>query len=205
MVALALQLVGGRDVESSVTSPDEGLLRAISAKDQSAFNKLVQRHYAVVYRVVWRMLNGHADAEDVTQETFLRLWNNPSQIKDAAALRGWLVRVASNLVYDRSRRNRTTEIEKADEIPDDASNAAEQLDQSRASQRLNDAIARLPDRQRLALTLVQFEQFSNIAAASALEISVDACESLLARARRTLKQELSKDYRSMLQALSGER
>jgi RNA polymerase sigma-70 factor (ECF subfamily) len=59
----------------------------------------------------------------------------------------------------------------------------------------------LPERQRLAITLVYFEGMSNIAAASVMEISVDAIESLLARGRRTLKETLADDWRGLLEEL----
>ncbi len=205
MLALALDLVAGQDLEENASAIDARLLAAASHRDQSAFEKLVRRHYQVVYRVVWRLMNGHADAEDVTQEAFLRLWNNPSQLREAGALRGWLIRVASNLVMDRFRKGHTVDIDAVAEVADNRPDAAVSLDRTSVAQRMDGAIARLPDRQRLALVLAQFEQMSNGAAAATMELSVDAFESLLARARRGLKQELSGEWRDMLAVLADER
>jgi RNA polymerase sigma-70 factor, ECF subfamily len=92
-------------------------------------------------------------------------------------------------------------LEAAAEIADPAPNAPTMMDQSFIAKRMDAVIALLPDRQKLALTLVHFEQMTNIAAAAAMEISVDALESLLARARRGLKLMLAQDGKLMLAAL----
>ena len=101
-------------------------------------------------------------------------------------------RVALNLCYDRMRRRR----EKADPdagllVADPAPLASEAwLAQQRAA-KVQAALAALPERQRAALALVHFQDMSNIAAAEALEISVEALESLLARGRRAMKAALA--------------
>lgn len=185
--------------------PDADLLARAATRDQAAFAALVDRHFPVVHRVVWRMMNGHADAEDVAQEAFLRLWREPAQVREAGALRGWLIRVASNLVMDRFRTKPMQEIDDGFEIADERSTAEESLDRSRAVATIDAAVAGLPERQRLALTLVHFEQMTNIAAAAIMEVSVDALESLLARARRSLKQRLAADKTLLLATLATER
>jgi RNA polymerase sigma-70 factor, ECF subfamily len=78
----------------------------------------------------------------------------------------------------------------------------QQLEKSRVAKRMDQAIAKLPERQRLALTLVHFEQFSNIKASEIMDVSVDALESLLARARRALKQDLTDEWQDMLHAIA---
>ena len=69
--------------------------------------------------------------------------------------------------------------------------------------RVNRAIASLPERQKLAVTLVYFEGMSNISAASVMEISVDAIESLLTRGKRALRESLAEDWRGLLDELSS--
>jgi RNA polymerase sigma-70 factor, ECF subfamily len=184
---------------------DTDLLALAAKQDGAAFAALVDRHFQVVHRVVWRMMNGHADAEDVAQEAFLRLWRNPAQVREAGALRGWLIRVASNLVTDRFRTKPMQEIDDGFEIADERSTAEETLDRSRAVATIDAAVAQLPERQKLALTLVHFEQMTNIAAAAIMEVSVDALESLLARARRSLKERLATDKTMLLATLATER
>lgn len=184
---------------------DSDLLARAGARDGSAFAALVDRHFPVVHRVVWRMMNGHADAEDVAQEAFLRLWRNPAQVRDAAALRGWLIRVANNLVMDRFRTKPMVEMDDGLEIADGRATAEERLGHAEAVATIDAAVAGLPERQKLALTLVHFEHMSNIAAAAVMEVSVDALESLLARARRSLKERLAPEKSLLLATLAAER
>lgn len=179
-------------------APDAALLEAAARRDQKAFGVLVSRYYKDVYRVVWRLNGGHADTDDVTQETFMRLWANPGQLREAKALKGWLLRVASNLVMDRYRQRPMEEIEAAEHVTDGRPGADAEVDAKYVARVVDGAVAALPERQKLALTLVHFEQMSNIAAAAAMEVSVDALESLLARARRGLKEKLGADGRHLL-------
>ena len=190
---------------SSLHHPsDAELLLAAARQDQTAFSVLVQRYYPVVHRVVWRTMNGHADAEDIAQEAFLRLWKNPAQVREAGALKGWLMRVASNMAMDRFRAKATTDLDAAEHLSDGRPGAEQLMSQSWAAKRVDLAIATLPDRQRLALTMVHFEQFTNIEAAAAMDLSIDALESLLSRARQSLKKFLASEKHLLLATLQTE-
>jgi RNA polymerase sigma-70 factor, ECF subfamily len=179
---------------------DAEVLDAVTRQDQSAYACLVKRHYQAVYRVAWRACRNAADSEDVTQEAFLKLWNNPAQLRDGNALKGWLMRVASNLVIDKFRQKPMQALDDAAHVADQATPAGVAMDRAHVARRMDVAIASLPERQRLALAMVHFEHMTNIAAAKAMEISVDALESLLARGRRTLKELLAADGRQLLAA-----
>jgi RNA polymerase sigma-70 factor, ECF subfamily len=183
------------------SATDAILLEASARHVEAAFVVLIQRYQRDVYRLVWRISGGHADSEDIAQETFLRLWGNPSQVREAKALKGWLLRVASNMVMDRYRRKPTLNLEAAEDVVDLAPGPDGCRELSQVSRAVDAAIAQLPDRQRMALALVHFEQMSNIAAAEVMELSVDALESLLARARRRLKEILGSAGRDMLLAM----
>ena len=78
-----------------------------------------------------------------------------------------------------------------------------ELEEQAVTARVNQAIASLPERQKLAVTLVYFEGMSNISAASVMEISVDAIESLLTRGKRALRESLAEDWRGLLDELSS--
>lgn len=183
------------------SATDAALLEASARHVEPAFVVLIQRYQRDVYRLVWRISAGHADSEDIAQETFLRLWVNPAQVREAKALKGWLLRVASNMVMDRYRRKPMLNIEAAEDIADMAPGPDGWRELSQVSRAVDTAVAQLPDRQRMALALVHFEQMSNIAAAEVMELSVDALESLLARARRRLKEILGPEGREMLLAV----
>ena len=191
--------VSARNTENDLSDDsDSALLAAAAAGDEKAFAGLVERHYDIIYRVVWRVTSGHADTEDMVQEAFLKLWNNPSQVRHGVALRGWLMRVATNLAIDRARRKQASNIDDQPEIAASGPDALDQVVGDRSANEINSALARLPERQRLALSLVYFENMSNIEAAEAMAISVEAIESLLARGRRALKGELSDRWRDLL-------
>ena len=187
------------------SASDAALLDASAQRVQAAFAVLVSRYYKDVYRVVWRVSGGHADTEDIAQEAFLRLWAKPEQLREAKALKGWLLRVASNLVMDRFRQKPMQDLDAASDIADGACSAEELLGLAYVSKAVDAAIAQLPDRQKLALTLVHFEQMTNIAAAANMEISVDALESLLARARRGMKELLGPHGKQLLGAMENDK
>ena len=181
---------------------DAGLLKAAAAGSHAAFAEIASRHYQPVYRLAWRMTNGAADAEDMAQEAFVKLWKNPSQVREAGALKGWLMRVAANAVIDRSRKPRSGALDDAPEVEDPQARPDAPLDRAQAARLVDARIGALPERQRLALSLVYFEGLNNIEAAAVLEVSVDALESLLARARRGLKDSLSAEWRELLGGLA---
>ena len=203
-MALVERVRNGRMVAEWRLCQDAELLAASGSRNQQAFAELMARHYQAVYRVAWRLSAGHVDAEDVTQEAFLKLWNNPQQLRESGALKGWLMRVASNLVMDRYRQKPMQELDKAEHVVDHAATAPEAIDQAWVTRRMDAAIADLPERQKLALIYVHFEHMTNIVAAAVMDISVDALESLLARARRGLKIALANDGRQMLAVLAVE-
>jgi RNA polymerase sigma-70 factor, ECF subfamily len=173
--------------------PDAELVRNIGAGDARAAEALVRRHLPRMVGLARRMLGDAAEAEDVAQDVFLRVWREAPRWKPGAAkFETWMHRVALNLCYDRLRRRR----EVAD--PDAGVNVADSglmpADQWLARQRaarVDAALAELPERQRAAIVLVHYQEMTNIAAAEMLEVSVEALESLLARGRRALKAALA--------------
>ena len=183
--------------------PDEDLLERLSGGDPAAFARVVELHFQPVYRVAWRLLGGRDGAEDIAQEAFLRLWRNPGQVRDAKALKSWLMRVASNLVVDGYRRQGPVD---EGELPDTADNAPGPelaLRRANVAAAIDGAIADLPERQRLALVLSHYEGCGNPEIALALDVSVEAVESLLARARRSLKKVLAHRWQELLDDIAS--
>ena len=176
-----------------VDDPDEELVRNAGAGDSGAASALVRKHLPRMLSVARRMLADPHEAEDVAQEVFLRVWREAPRWKPGAAkFETWMHRVALNLCYDRLRRRREqTDPDAGLAVPDPAPSANDKwLAQQRAA-RVQGALAQLPERQRAAIALCHFEDMTNIDAAAALEVSVEALESLLARGRRTLKAALA--------------
>ncbi len=172
---------------------DEELLALYATGDQASARALMLRHAPRILGLATRMLKDQTEAEDVTQEAMLRLWKiAPDWRSGEAKVSTWLYRVASNLCSDRLRKRRGVGLDEAPEIEDDGLSAEEQMIQADRGKALNIAMERLPDRQRLALTLRHFQELSNPEIAGVLETSVEAVESLLSRGRRALAKDLQK-------------
>lgn len=170
---------------------DDALVARIVAGDGAAWAQLVDRHLASVVSQAWYMLNDRDEAEDVAQEAFLRLMKKVRDWRPGGPrLRTWLHRVTVNLCIDRRRTRRPEPLETLAETaePGTELGAVDQgLDLEHS---VRAALQTLNDRQRAAMILIHYEGFSNIEAAAILGLTVDALESLLARARRAIRREL---------------
>jgi RNA polymerase sigma-70 factor (ECF subfamily) len=178
---------------------DATLLAKVAAGDAAAFRTITERHLSAVLALARRMLRDDAEAEDIAQETMLRLWRSSSGIElGNYGLRPWLRRVASNLCIDRARSGKRVSV--VEEVPE-VSQPADQItsiEMREASARVDAALKALPERQRLALVLFHFEGLSQVEVGNSMGISDEAVESLLARARRALKAELKEEWRSLI-------
>lgn len=147
----------------------------------------------MIYAASYRMLGSKHAAEDVVQETFLRLWRHASKWKPKGAkFETWLYRVAMNICVDQLRKTkREAPEEAAPERADGADRQDQTLFLSERRFAIDEALEQLPERQRMAITLCHYQELSNIEAAEIMEVSVDALESLLARGRRKLRDLLA--------------
>ena len=198
---LALRVGAGPVLRSGPdeTEDDAALLARVSAGDAQAFRGLVDRHLPTVLAIARRMLRDDAEAEDVAQESLLRLWRNAASLElGEGGVRPWLRRVVSNLSIDRVRAKRNTTV--TDAVPEESEPAGQvrQMAERELGLRVDAALKALPERQRLALTLFHYEGMSQIEVGEAMSISDEAVESLLARARRTLKAALKDEWQGML-------
>jgi RNA polymerase sigma-70 factor, ECF subfamily len=191
----------GRQGLHAVDDDAAELLAALAAGDRAAFTRVAKAHYDLVYRIAWRMLGGPGEAEDVAQDVFLRLWHSAGQVRQAGSLRAWLARVATNLAIDRLRRRRPEVVAELPEIADPDPGPDRRVERRAAGEIVSAAVAGLPERQRVAVVLTYYEELANAEVAEALGISVEAVESLLARARRKLKEVLDSDRQQILASL----
>ncbi|MFN0218090.1 MAG: sigma-70 family RNA polymerase sigma factor [Hyphomicrobium sp.] len=168
--------------------------------DAIAFRELTARHLKSVVAIARRMLRDDAEAEDVAQEAFLRLWRSGASLDiGPLGVRPWLRRVTSNLCIDRTRgRARLQVVEELPEVPD-APRQLASLESEEMRKRVDQALKKLPERQRLALTLFHYEGMSQVEVGQVMGISDEAVESLLGRARRQLKADLQAEWRGLIE------
>lgn len=186
---------------------DEKLAALAAAGDAAAFEMLVSRHQARVYRLAWRLTQSEADAQDVLQETFLAAYRGLQSFRGASRFSTWLYRVAMNaaLMHRRQQSRRRTEpldayLPRFDENgqhaaePADlriASRADEILDQQQLAQRAREGLERLPDMYRDAFVLRDLQELSTDEVAELLGIDRAAVRQRVHRARLMLRGFLS--------------
>ncbi len=177
---------------------DEALMMLIGQGDPAAFSTLVARHMPRTVGMAWRMTGSRADGEDVAQDAFARVWLHAAKWQAGREGGGlfstWLYRVVMNLCIDRARRPRSEVLDETNEPVDEHENAALRMEERDTAAQVAQAVRALPERQRMALVMCFYEGLSNGEAAAIMSLSVGAVESLLVRARRTLKDRLAGTY-----------
>lgn len=172
---------------------DDGALMVLFANgDPEAAKLLSERLLPRAFRHAARVLGNQSDAEDVAQDAMLRLWRAAKDWKTDGAAKPstWLHKVVANLCVDRLRKSgRSVELGD-DDYADDAPGAEAWLQDRGRMEALDAALATLPERQRQAVVLRHIEGLSNPDIAAALDIGVEAVESLTARGKRALKAAL---------------
>jgi RNA polymerase sigma-70 factor, ECF subfamily len=186
--------------------PDVRLMLQVKAGDAVAFTELVLRYQNRLLTVLEHLVNNREQAEDLAQDTFLRVFRARERYQPEAKFSTWLFtianNVASNALRNRSRRREVgvPEGSGADSAPlalDQLAKAASgsmptrSLDRSEQAEMVRQAVASLSDRQRMALLLAKFEGMSYQDIATAMNLSVQAIKSLLSRARVNLKEILT--------------
>ena len=170
---------------------DETLLAGIAAGSERAFEQFLLRHVDSIHGYTLRLTGSRDDADELTQETFLRVWQRAGSYQPGRVqVTTWLHTIAHHLCVDRWRKPAAEPHEDTDHVPDPAAGPARELERSRLAARLDQALARLPLDQKAALLLVEVRGLSLRDVAVVLGGTLEAAESRLARARRALRSVL---------------
>lgn len=181
------------------------LIEKLKNGDESAFRLIVETRKDLVYNTALGLLQSAEDAEDITQEVFIKVYESVHQFKGESAFSTWLYKIAVTksleLIRSRKRKKRfafiTSILGENNELkhdPPEFHHPGIQLDNRERAATLFKAIAKLPDNQRVAFTLHKLEGVSYIEIGDVMQLSVSAVESLIHRAKSNLKKDLEVYY-----------
>lgn len=188
-------------VQGSTASAEAELVAQLQQGSEEAFRTLVERYQNRIYRTVLALLRSPEDAEDVAQEVFVEVYQTIGRFRGEAALSTWLYRLATSRALKHQQRARAQKRfayftsllgfsnQVLHELPDHAHPQA-QLEGQQQVELLLAHIARLPGQQQVAFTLRHEQELSYEEIAAVLKTTVPAVESLLFRARKTLRTHL---------------
>jgi RNA polymerase sigma-70 factor (ECF subfamily) len=173
---------------------DESLISQIQEGSHVAFATLVNRHSNRFYRIAYRLVSSKDDAEDIVQDAFLKLWNRPNLWDPSKGTKftTWFYRVVINLCLDHRKKKKLINLSEGIEFADEKPGADVLLDVHQKQALLERLICELPERQQLAINLCFYEGLSNNDAAQIIGVRVKALQSLIMRAKTTLKYKVKR-------------
>ena len=184
---------------------NEDLMGSVRLGNRHAFEVLINRHQRSVLNFIFRFLGNRADAEDLTQEVFLRVWKAAGTYKPDAKFTTWLYRIATNLCINRQHAIRIRKLFVQSHVQEQIQNSKdssiigesagilspeERLIDSEQSVRLLNALIELPAKQRVAIVLRIYDEMSYQEIAQIMDRSVSSVDSLLIRAKKNLHRKL---------------
>lgn len=172
---------------------DFELIKKVADGDSKAFASLLSRYKAQVYGTCYYLMGEKSLAEDLSQETWIRVVKAASDYQPTAPLLAWILRIARNACLNELRdRKRWTELtqESEEKIQDEAISVLDLMEEAEDEGKLKRAIMELSTQQKLALMMVVQEEKSHSEIAQELQCSVGAVKVLLFRARESLKKKM---------------
>jgi RNA polymerase sigma-70 factor (ECF subfamily) len=174
---------------------DLAIMQRVAEGDAQAFRELTELHLQAILTYCFRLTGNRAEAEELSQEVFLRAWQRASEYQPKARVTTWLHRIAHNLAIDALRRRprAASAIDDLEVEPSESSsrNPLQLLERKHAASGVQAELEKLPQRQKMALLLCHEQGMSNPEIAEVLDTGVEAVESLLSRARRALRTALN--------------
>ncbi len=174
---------------------DDRLMADYVRGDENALRILVERWERIVFVFLVRMVGSPEEAEDLCQDTFMKLIKAAGRYEPGGRFRSWLFRIAGNLARSRLRRRRILRwLPLADascDVPSERPDPFESLADRESTELVRNALSRLPGRQRQALVLKQYHDLSYREIADAMGVSVSSVQMLLHRAMTALRKDLA--------------
>jgi RNA polymerase sigma-70 factor (ECF subfamily) len=207
-VRMPKNLKSKKITRQSLEDPEVGLMLRVKEGDEGAFAELVARYRGRVLGSFVRRLGDRQLAEDLTQDVFLRLFRSRQRYQPRARFTTWLYHITRNVARNafRSRRrhssvclggfdSRTADVS-LNRLTDHRAEPSSPVERSELASAVRAAVSELMDRQRTALELHQFQDFTYAQIAAELDVTPEAAKSLLYRARNQLRTHLSAFFQS---------
>jgi len=188
---------------SKVTDPDAALMLRVKRGERAAFEELVEKYKQPVMNLVFRTVRDLTEAEDLTQHVFLQVFKSAHRYEVSAKFSTWLFTIARNLCLNELRRRSRHPADSLDEpAPDHEDQPLRQVEDAKTftppeallhgelEEKIDAALAELPEKQRTAILLCREGELSYEDIAKVLACSLSATKSLIHRGRETLKQKL---------------
>jgi len=170
---------------------DKQLMQAVAAGDPEAFREIILRHQRVAWNTAYRFLRDPMEAEDIVQETFVRILEAAPRYQPNAKFRTYLYRILTRLCIDHARKKRPLLVDSIADLAHSAPGPLEDLIFDEREAEVHAHLDVLPPNQKAAIILKHFEGLSYAEISQVMGISQKAVERLLSRARRTLQSRLS--------------
>ncbi|MAQ70707.1 MAG: RNA polymerase sigma-70 factor [Alphaproteobacteria bacterium] len=174
---------------------DENLMELVKTGDHQAFSELVTRHTQKFFNLAYRTLGNERDAEDVVQDSFVKIWRKPSLYKPerGAKFTTWFYRVVFNASIDMKRKTKR-DLPLIMDVPEEDDARQDKRFMAKQSQaKLEEAINSLPERQQAALNLCYYQNIPQKEAAEIMGVGLKALESLLSRGKAGLKDYFARE------------
>jgi RNA polymerase sigma-70 factor (ECF subfamily) len=169
---------------------DREAIEACRQGEREAFDRLVERYQRDVYRLCYRYVNNHQDANDMAQEAFLKAYRALSKFRGDSAFSTWLYRIAVNTCLNFRAARRAPQEELSEHLADGAAGVADRLQADERSARVREAVARLPEKQRATLILKIYHDLTHEEVARVLGASVGTVKANLFHALGNLRKLL---------------
>jgi RNA polymerase sigma-70 factor (ECF subfamily) len=177
-------------------------MKLVAAGDLSAFQELVDRYQSDAWRLARRFLGDESEAQDITQESFLKILRAAPGYRPSAKFRTYLFRVVSRLCIDFLSKKRPVTTDSLPDVVDAVEDPEQILVRKESAVAVREALDTLPAKQRLAIILQSYEGLNYHEIAEALDTSTKAVDSLLQRARLSLRERLAGELGTTQQANS---
>jgi RNA polymerase sigma-70 factor (ECF subfamily) len=184
---VASQAAAGADAAGSRDAERE-IVEACRRGDREAFDHVVLRYQRDVYRLCFRYVNDHEDANDLAQDVFLKAWRAIGRFRGDSSVSTWLYRIAVNACLNFRSSRRPVSLELPEGIPDPAPGPAADAEAEDVARRVRSAVSRLPDRQRATLILKVFHDLKHEEVAAALGTTVGTVKANLFHALGNLRK-----------------